>query len=381
MPRVDDGTEPGERLLDAIYRGVGDTAQFERALELIGTALGCRATTLLSIGAKAPAANLALSTGAFDEAVRAEYARGFAELDPAPAVFTRMRVGTASTTDRLMGAEAVAADPFFNEFFRPLGFIETIGGLLSGNGRFEMIGLLRGSDRDAFTDTELRYVERLLPHVARSLQLRRVFLTADARLSSVETLIDRLPAGIVILDGDGQGVFVNRAMAGIARRGDGLWLDRQGRIVSADLAVRKRLDTIIADVLLRGGAGGLVAVPSAASAQAYAVLVAPALPSVRDELLPGLPGGAIVVVHDPAAQPRPPVALIQEALNLPRGAAEVAMALAAGHDLQSFAATQGVTIHTARFHLRTALARTGATTQAGLTRITVALLRDVLTEV
>jgi DNA-binding CsgD family transcriptional regulator len=88
-----------------------------------------------------------------------------------------------------------------------------------------------------------------------------------------------------------------------------------------------------------------------------------------------------VVVHDPAAQPRPPVALIQEALNLPRGAAEVAMALAAGHDLQSFAATQGVTIHTARFHLRTALARTGATTQAGLTRITVALLRDVLTEV
>lgn len=377
MPRVDDGTEPGDRLLDAIYRGVGDTAQFERALDLIGNNLGCRASTLLSIGATAPAANLAISTGAFDDAVRADYARGYAELDPAPAIFTRMRVGTASTTDRLMGAEAVAADPFFNEFFRPLGFVETIGGLLSGNGRFEMIGLLRGPDREAFTDTELRYVERLLPHVTRALQLRRVFLTADARLSSVETIIDRLHAGIVILDGDGQGVFVNRLMAGIARRGDGLWLDRQGRIVPADLAVRKRLDAAIADVL-RGGAGGLVAVPNTASAQPYAVLVAPALPAIRDSLLPNVPGGVIVVVHDPASQPVPPVALVQEALNLPRGAAEVAMALAAGHDLKSFAEAQGVTIHTARFHLRTALARTGATTQAGLTRITVALLRDLL---
>jgi hypothetical protein len=38
---------------------------------------------------------------------------------------------------------------------------------------------------------------------------------------------------------------------------------------------------------------------------------------------------------------------------------------------------EGVTIHTARFHLRTALTRTGTKTQADLVRSAVRLLRDM----
>ena len=57
-------------------------------------------------------------------------------------------------------------------------------------------------------------------------------------------------------------------------------------------------------------------------------------------------------------------------------AARLAAALAADDDLKSFAAREGITIHTARFHLRTALARTGARTQAELVRLAVRLIRD-----
>jgi len=59
-----------------------------------------------------------------------------------------------------------------------------------------------------------------------------------------------------------------------------------------------------------------------------------------------------------------------------RGVAKGVAALAADDDLKSFAEGEGITIHTARFHLRTALARTGAKTQAELVRLAVRLLRD-----
>jgi len=71
------------------------------------------------------------------------------------------------------------------------------------------------------------------------------------------------------------------------------------------------------------------------------------------------------------------VELVQEALNLTPGAAELAVALAGDHDLKSFAEARDVTIHTARFHLYTALSRTGSRSQAELVRKVVRLLRDL----
>jgi DNA-binding CsgD family transcriptional regulator len=52
-------------------------------------------------------------------------------------------------------------------------------------------------------------------------------------------------------------------------------------------------------------------------------------------------------------------------------------ALAGDHDLKSYAEKAGITIHTARFHLRTALERAGVRSQAELVRVAVRLLRDL----
>jgi hypothetical protein len=83
-----------------------------------------------------------------------------------------------------------------------------------------------------------------------------------------------------------------------------------------------------------------------------------------------------VLVHDPEAQPTVMSEMLEQGLRLPEGAARLVAALAADDDLKSYAEREGVTIHTARFHLRTALARTGARTQAELVRLAVRLLRD-----
>ncbi len=374
LDRIDLG---GDALIEALYRGVTDGVAFQRALELLQSAIGANATALVSLDVQQPVSNLFSTTGVFDEAMRQRYAAEFGQVDPAPATFARMSLGTASTSDRIFSDELLRTSPFLHEFLRPMGVAETMGGMLrAGSGRFEMLGIQRGTDRDAFSDAEIAAVEQLLPHLARVMQLRRVFLTQQIRMEALEATLDRSGAGITVYDPDGAVSFVNAAMQAIARRGDGLGLDKSGRLIATDMTARKRLDALFADVL-RGGAGGVASVPCRTNLRPYAVLVAPALRQTTDTLLPMTAHAVMTIAHDPHRVLRGNAERLRDALNLPPGAAELAVALAAGHDLRSFAAAQAVTIHTARFHLRTALARTGSRTQADLVRVVVSLLRDL----
>ena len=165
---------------------------------------------LILLVAAAPAADLSMISGLFAEHGRL-YVEQFAEIDPAPMIFSRLATGTASTSNRILSAEEQNALPFVNEFFRPIGLTETLAGnLFSDRARFSLIGLQRGDDRPQFDDDDIARLERLMPHITRALQLRRAFVRVEAKNLALQAAIDRLPAGLVLLDPDGNAVFVNR---------------------------------------------------------------------------------------------------------------------------------------------------------------------------
>lgn len=362
--------------LDLLYRAVIDGEEFKRVLEFAQSMFNCRGGAFVSLDAGAPAANITMTSGVFDEHGRL-YAEQFIQIDPAPAIFARLRPGTASATDRMLTPEEQATLPFVHEFFRPIGLTETLGGnLFSDRACFSLIGLQRGDDRPPFDDDEIARLERLMPHLTRALQLRKAFLGLEIRNLALQTAIDRLPAGVALLAADGGAIFVNAAMQKIAQRADGLSLDRSGRPLITNLVARRRFDALIDDVA-KGGAGGALAAPRSSDARDYAVLVAPSPPPFAhlpwDK--PGL-AGALVLVHDPGNRTQTAPEILEQTLHLPKGAARLVAALAADDDLRSFAEREGITIHTVRFHLHTALARTGARTQAELVRLAVRLLRD-----
>ena len=110
----------------------------------------------------------------------------------------------------------------------------------------------------------------------------------------------------------------------------------------------------------------------------YVVLIAPA-PSSAEMLQWENPRshGSIVLVHDPDKPAASGRRIFSNGdCTCTKGAARLIAALAGDDDLKSYAEREGVTIYTARFHLRTAMTRTGARTQAELVRIAVRLLRD-----
>jgi len=365
-----------ERFLDALYRGVADGGELDRALKLLQDMFGCRGAVLVSVDAQDPIASFNSTSGWLKENLQV-YLEKYAHIDPAPAAIMRLPAGTASTTDRIFGAEFNRTNQFYNEFFRPSGMVESLAGNLHAEqGNFSMVAVMRGEDRKQFDDDDIARLERLMPHVTRAVQLRRAFFRIDAKSLGLQATVDRLRAGIVLLDDQGASLYVNTVMRAIAQRGDGFTLDRSGRPLPASVEARKRFDALLAEVT-DGGAGGILTVQRMSGARDYVVLVAPSpSSSAQSDWERQGPAGAIVLVHDPEAQPAVMSEMLEQGLRLPKGAARLVAALAADDDLKSYAEREGVTIHTARFHLRTALARTGARTQAELVRLAVRLLRD-----
>jgi hypothetical protein len=196
-----------QSLLDALYSGAVDSAEFERALVLLSHMVDCLSAALISLDAQAPAASLVLATGAFGGPVARQYAE-FAQHDPAPAAFARLARGTASTTSRILSPEQLNNGVFVNEFYRPNGFAETLGGHLHAEkAYFALIGLHRGNDRPPFDDDEIASIERLMPHVTRALRLRREFFGLQELNAGLQAALDNHPAAVLLLNPTGEPVF------------------------------------------------------------------------------------------------------------------------------------------------------------------------------
>src|SRR5262249_9708985 len=135
-----------EGLVGLIYDTVGAPEQWRAVLERIAGELGAQAAALVVLDAREQRAQLGPATGPFDAAARGSYGRECGEIAPAPAALARLAVGEAAATDRMFSPEMRARDPFFNEFFRPLGLEECLGAtLLSDEDRAAQIGIQRGT--------------------------------------------------------------------------------------------------------------------------------------------------------------------------------------------------------------------------------------------
>ena len=255
-------SEAEGRFLDALYKGVSDSGQLSLALRLIQKMFGCRSAVLVMVDARDPTANFVETSGSLQEHLQL-YVEKYAQIDPAPARFLSLPAGRAMSTDRLFTPEERATGQFYNEFFKPIGLIETLGGpLYSSDGNFAMIALMRGEDRPPFDDQEAAYLEQLMPHITRALQLRRTFFRIDSRNVGLQATLDRLQAGLILLAADGEALFVNAAMRALANQNDGLVLGRDERPRVTNMEARRRFDALLANVSA-GGAGGIVAAPRA----------------------------------------------------------------------------------------------------------------------
>ncbi|MBW2287224.1 MAG: helix-turn-helix transcriptional regulator [Deltaproteobacteria bacterium] len=236
---------------------------------------------------------------------------------------------------------------------------------LSGGVALAVIAF-RTRGEDDFSSDQRALVDRLAPHLDRSYETIRNLLELSQQNTALAEVMDRLPAGILLLDGGANVEFRNRAARRMLGRCDGFELV-DGALSAVDPDSDEILQSLIDEVIApsaEAAAGGALVVQRASDEAAYPVSVSRLLPgeALRDIV-------ACVLVSDPDSGVEPAVELVRSIHNLTQAESDLVEHLARGQTLEEASRTRGVSINTMRSHLKRVFRKTGTSRQGELVQL------------
>lgn len=171
--------------------------------------------------------------------------------------------------------------------------------------------------------------------------------------AALRLLIDHLEQGLAVTDGGGRAYFLNRAAQDAVARGL-LRLEHGSLrgVTGEDSATLRRLIARCA-ASRSGGSARLAGVDG--------TLLVAACPIAE--------GAVLLRFTDPTATRLPEVRVLQDQFGFTPAEAALARDILAGNDLAASAARRGITLNTARVHLRRIFEKTGTRRQAELMRL------------
>jgi DNA-binding CsgD family transcriptional regulator/PAS domain-containing protein len=224
--------------------------------------------------------------------------------------------------------------------------------------------LTRDRSRVDFGPAEKAAFQAIARHLRHAVRLHERLQTSAIEHGVYRGAIEQLALGALILDGRGTILRSNSVAERLLQVGDGL-RSSDGRLRLENRAEQALLDQLLHDPPASGGATRLrISRPSGGrdlNATARAV-------SSTGYLGEGQPVLALFVADPDHAAPPSPDAL-REIFQLTRMEANLAAALADGSSLVQAANRLGIAHNTARSHLRSTFAKTGARRQSQLVRL------------
>jgi len=192
------------------------------------------------------------------------------------------------------------------------------------------------------------------------------------RSASLEAL-DHLAAGVILVDANAQVLFLNRAAQEIVDRKDGVSVGPAG-LSAASSAETNELRRLIAECgMIASGLAlkvsrGVMNISRPSARRPLSLLSIPlCLEFARRQLLKaGEIPSAILLISDPDAEPALHPSELQRSCGLTAAEARFALVLMTGKSVEEAAAQLGISVNTARTHLKRVLSKTGARRQGEL---------------
>ncbi|MBS9405283.1 helix-turn-helix transcriptional regulator [Halomonas sp. TRM85114] len=266
------------------------------------------------------------------------------------------------------GERAVYNDPGAQALLRAQSLTEGLFGPVTRDSE-QITGLacLNENSRGALDASAVRWIESLVPHISRSLaiswhieQLQREVTSLRAALGQLVVGVMSVTAGLILRYTNAEAERILSLADGLAQHGKRL------RLVDHD--VKAQLHATVARFATRSvGAGPpCLFVPRPSGAPSYTLVVAPAGASASA----GNPSAAATLfVTDPVGpKALPGPVLLAEGLGLTATEAEVARLAAMGRGMGFVAENLGISLNTARTHLKAIYSKTGVHHQAALAR-------------
>jgi DNA-binding CsgD family transcriptional regulator len=215
----------------------------------------------------------------------------------------------------------------------------------------------------AFGIAEAGLVRTLAPQIERAIRLQSRARRGDSRLNPLAAAFDSLPTAVVLIGSGGAVLFANSEAGRVLGARDGLELTAAGLRAALPAENRELQRLLHAAAPLPASEPGVCLAVSRRSQQApYLLWLLPTDPGRRS----GTGATAMVFIVDPEERRAPAAQELIEASGLTPAQARLSSRLCRGEDLAAAANAEGISVATARVHLKAAFGKTGTRRQAEL---------------
>jgi DNA-binding CsgD family transcriptional regulator len=366
-------------LIRNAYEAAADPCHWSVFLDSFAQAVKSPAVALIVQDLRNPRGSVSEGLG-FDPLWERRYGEYFGGInvwiERAPHLF---QPGMIPRSDHVMTDRELANTEFGHDFLRPQNHFYSFGSVLTEEEAvISCITAMRSKSAGPFGETEVELLRELTPHLQSALRVHGRIASLENRLNGLTNALDHMAQGVMLVDADGKPGFVNRYAEEILRAGNGLTLRRS--ILHARRPDQTlHLLRLIAEATNSAGVdplpGGRMTVTRTSGRRGLNLMVAPlvsGLPKISGE------SAAIVFVNDPERVPDPKARELEQLLQLTTAEARLAKSLAAGKTLQAFTRESGVSLNTARSHLKQIFGKTGVRRQADLIRLVLTVAPSVL---
>jgi len=276
------------------------------------------------------------------------------------------------TVADLGGQEVLERAPIWADVYERFGLGDSAGTLLERQPGVTEVAMVGRPSVDPFGPEHFEAFEALIPHLARAWRVKRALAEWEERAGTLTYVLDRLERAIVVTGPDGKVRFANRAADQLLSRGDGIDVTR-GRIRASRSHDTEPLLSLIenaAETSVGGAAMAVdaISIPSAKGGRPLAIVAEPLSPAHGGRLGHEAERGAILFISDSEACNRPSADRLGTVYGLTPAEGRVASLSVAGDSVASVADQLGVSLNTAKYHLKTVFEKVGVSRQSQLVR-------------
>lgn len=317
---------------------------------------------------------LSVSTGLASD-VGPDYAAHYAQIDPRRQLALTQAPGQLLNCHEHFDDRFVSRNEFFQDYLLPqvgVHYFLGSGDLVEESKQMILIGFQRYNGHGAFQKHESHSLERLLPHLRRSLRLAMRFQELKDENALGETLLEVSGLATLALSSSGQVVYANQR--GTALLSAGNWFhETQGRLRASNPERDAALQSAIRDTLAHARPSN-VNLESGGGPDHCCLTLMP-LPESNAIRLPSNRAALLAVVTTNSGQRLATVQQLMDFFKLSPAEARVVRALAHGETIEQYAWYEGVKTTTVKTQLQAAMAKTGTRSQKDLVRLVVTLPR------
>jgi DNA-binding CsgD family transcriptional regulator len=193
---------------------------------------------------------------------------------------------------------------------------------------------------------------------------------SDVEHCAVHAVLDRLSAGVALLDRKLKVQFANKAFRAMAS--DGALVLRGQSLSSSSPPYAGKLDRLTRSAVT-GALGGTLAIPHPIDGRLITILVTPVRSRDAVAILHLRDSAAILFMFDPARSTAPPPEWIMDAYQLTMAEAQVALQASTGRSVSEIGIRLNVSPNTVKTHLQRIFTKTGVRGQAELVGLIAAL--------